>query len=115
MEHFDETFNSAKDIIKIVMTEQGRARNDDDFLITEVKKIDPRIKSESIVRIRRVIQNQDGELLPTLSGVLVRRRFKEAEIKNFFGSTHEIYKSYLEYKYGNGVIAINDGMGKKMQ
>lgn len=103
---YAQTFETVKNLILCIMEESERARNDDEFLITEIKKINSHIKSETITRARRQIQNTENLFLPTLPGVLARRRFKQAIIKRFFGQQSEVYKKFLSYKFGYGVVQI---------
>jgi hypothetical protein len=89
-------FKAAKEIVHECLTEDARCRNDDLFLILKVwqkkqqincfvpyDKLSEMIKPETITRVRRKIQNDDGELLPTDPEVLRRRKIKQQQVHDW--------------------------------
>ena len=109
-----------KEIVREVLRHSYRARNDDKFLIVEVWKRegipilfdiagytigpvqDPSVlpSTETICRVRREIQNVDGEFLPTDSEVLYKRKVKMEVIRTYYGEGSSEYGSYLDVVYG---------------
>lgn len=103
---YEKELDTVKKLVLQTLESSERARNDDEYLIDQVKIIDGSIKSESICRLRRIIQNKEGLCLPTRAGVLSRRRFKQEQVQRYFGEHSKEYKSYLEYRFGFGVIRV---------
>jgi hypothetical protein len=103
---YEKEMNTVKKLVLVTLESHERARNDDEYLIDLIKIIDGSIKSESIVRLRRRIQNTEGLCLPTRSGVLARRRFKQEQVQRYFGANSKEYKNYLEYRFGFGVVRV---------
>lgn len=58
------------------------------------------IGAESITRVRREIQNVDGEYLPTDPQVLLQRGIQEDLIRRYFGERHSVTLGYFASKYG---------------
>ena len=89
-----------------LLSSDERARNDDVWLVIQAWKkmgvyvflgVDDTSKitsAESITRQRRVIQNTNGELLPTDPEVLVQRRFREDVLRRYFGEHNSVYQKW---------------------
>lgn len=94
--------SEAKELVKEVMTEDEKCRNSDLWLCLQVwRKQGVRIYinyedmhkmfvPETISRVRRDIQHNDKILLPTLSAVLIGRKFKEDQIRRYFATKPDI-------------------------
>jgi hypothetical protein len=90
-----------------------RCRNDDVWLILQVwqkmqhinilvpfNEIGRMITPETITRVRRQIQNTNGEFLPTDPQVLLRRKVKEAVLKAYYtGRNPAIIREWEELRY----------------
>lgn len=97
-----------KDRVKDVMRKKKGARNSDQFLMwyfwryeqdVDLEEYDSFKEGKSastLVRLRREIQNEDQELLPTKADVLKQRKFKEDEIREFYSRdrAQEILEDY---------------------
>jgi hypothetical protein len=103
----------AKKLVEEILQEDERARNQDLWLILQVwqkkqlikcyvpfDKLGEMITPETITRVRRKIQNDEGKLLPTDAKVLVRRKVNEQLIRNFYSETSSVWKEYLHHQYG---------------
>lgn len=110
--NIQQEFITTKEIVRQVLSEDQRARNDDLWLILQVwqKKqhincfvqydlLSTMISPETIRRVRQEIQNKNGELLPTDSKVLLKRRFREEAIKNYYGANSKEFSEYKEVLY----------------
>ena len=102
-----------KEIVRKCLKLDVKSRNSDTHLIlkvwTEVQKVPPYalvekehllISAESIRRVRQEIQNKELTYLPTRVSVLVNRRFKESQLKIYFGEDHAVYKDFVTSAYG---------------
>jgi len=76
------TRNSDKDLVFSVLRELGIAKDTKHGYYILKKDIDKMPAFESITRIRRKIQNDEGRLLPTNPEVLKERRLLEAEMQD---------------------------------
>ena len=76
------TRNSDKELVFSVLRELGIAKDTKHGYFILKKDIDDMPAFESITRIRRKIQNDEGRLLPTNPDVLKERRLLEAEMKD---------------------------------
>lgn len=56
--------------------------------------------AESITRVRREIQNVDGELLPTSPEIIIQRGIQERLIRKWYGDKHAVSQGYYRLKYG---------------
>ena len=56
--------------------------------------------AESITRVRREVQNVDGEFLPTDPMILVQRGIQEDLIRRYYGEKHSVTLKYFDSKYG---------------
>ena len=92
-------FKNTKALVKILMTNEERCRNDDKYLVFRV--LEEITKShgqklfvpfelfndfpsyETISRVRRYWQNKKGELLPTNPQVLLRRQRREKAVREW--------------------------------
>lgn len=103
----------AKKLVKEILKEDIRARNSDLWLCLQVwikkqnikllipqNQIKDMITPETITRVRRKIQNDDNEFLPTNPQVLIHRQFKEAVLKRFYSNNQTILNEYFNLKYG---------------
>lgn len=109
-----------KEVVREVLKDFVRSRNDDNFLIVEVWRRegvplsegvggvsigpirDPceLPSTETICRVRREIQNVNGEFLPTDPEVLFKRKVKMEVIRTYYGEGSSEYGSYLDVVYG---------------
>lgn len=92
----EEDHRELKDEVRDAMKQKKGARNSDKFLMwyfwkykqdLELEDYDSFSEGQSastLTRIRREIQNEDKELLPTKPEVLKQRKFKEEEIRDFY-------------------------------
>ena|SRR3990167_3965437 len=88
--------NSDKWLVLKVWEAEGIINTDGKWIINE--SLLPELTTpESITRIRRHIQNDQGILLPTDHTIMVQRRIKEEFIKNYF--SEENYTEYKKTKY----------------
>lgn len=115
-----------KDVVFSVLGEDQRTRNDDKWLILEtLKKIGISVKLkkyvdtgsdwiqidlttdqffempsfETITRVRREIQNNDNNWLPTDPQVLFQRKIKEEAIHAYYADNHALLRQYQEIAY----------------
>lgn len=112
MEDIIEEHIKAKALVESVLTEDTRARNQDLWLILQVwqkkqlikcyvpfDKLGEMITPETITRVRRKIQNDEGRLLPTDPEVLVRRRVNEELVRKFYASDQRLLKEFENSKF----------------
>lgn len=98
-ENWELNFTTARLIVEGMLKQFEEARNDDEFLIRLVKIINSKIKSETITRARRIIQNVEGKYLPTMPAIMVRRHLKEEMVRAYFGAKSKEYQWFYEIKY----------------
>lgn len=55
---------------------------------------------ESIIRVRAEIQNKNGEFLPTDPQILICRKFKESEIRKYYGEGNMVLSEWQNLRYG---------------
>lgn len=122
-------FPAAKALVRKHLTEFPNTRNSDKelmwriwvkhqkLLIQDLEDFFKGLSAETITRARREIQNDEGVLLPTLAGVLVRRRIKESAIKDYYGEGSKEFQTWLGHKYDVVESSGNqkEGMGGLMQ
>ncbi len=112
MAEIEEEFESTKKLVMEVLETDKRARNNDLWLILMIwqkkqhidLKIDyndiPKmINPETIRRMRQVIQNDEGNLLPDDPMVLTKRRIREDSIRKYFKPESFTYRSWQERKF----------------
>ena len=56
--------------------------------------------AESITRVRREIQNVDGEFLPTEPSIIVQRGIQEVLIRKWYGDKHKVTEGWFNARYG---------------
>ena len=95
--------STTKEIVERILEVDEEARNNDNYLIlrywretTGRENFAPinfmrhfdigATNAETIVRVRRVIQNTEGRLLPTDFEVARKRRIKESIMREYYGS-----------------------------
>lgn len=103
-----------KDKVENIMETHPETRNSDTLLMLRLwesydaikinvtdQKAKELTKPSTISRVRREIQNEEGRFLPTLPGVLVRRRIEEEKIRRFYSDMKnlKVWKKYKEYTY----------------
>ena len=117
MEQFNQAFREAYKAVEWALKEDEMSRNSDKYLLFKVWEMQTGRKKfgvedvfelmnpSTIFRARRVIQNDELRLLPTFPAVLVERKFREQEVRNYFAGDKVILSKYLETIYGTeGVI-----------
>lgn len=100
-------------VCRKIMQIDEDTRNDDLWLILQYWEHKDQIKinipkeklfemtpAETITRCRRKIQNSDGDLLPTLPQVLIRRGVKEDIIRKYYALKPKLIDYYEELRYG---------------
>lgn len=103
----------AKNLVRELLQTDQRYRNDDLWLILQIwqqkqqiklfipyDKLCEMIKPETITRVRREIQNTQGEFLPTDPSVLVRRKVKEDIIRSYYQGNDRLLQEWQNIKYG---------------
>lgn len=113
MEPIIEEQIRTQQLVKELLEEDQRCRNDDLWLILQIwqkkqqiqlyvpyTKLFEMITPETITRVRRDIQNTKGELLPTDPLVLVRRKVKEDVIRSFYADDQHLLEDWQKIKYG---------------
>lgn len=117
-------FRSMKELVRHVLKESARARNEDSWLILKcleargvlIVQKDENLKEEAVLipyssiseigsfetirRVRQEIQNTDGDFLPTDPAVLVKRRIREEAIREYYADNPEKLQEYQETAYG---------------
>lgn len=86
-----------KQIIQWFLKENEEARNSDNILIEDIEKLFWELKpsqSQSIIRMRARIQNEDWKYLPTDEYVRLRRLYYSLKAK-----TESSNNPYLRWKY----------------
>lgn len=105
-------FAECERLVRECLEEDKRCRNDDKWLILHLWQKKQHIKCfipyeelgkmytpETITRIRRKIQNENGEFLPTDPNILVRRKVDSEVIRSFFGEKSPVFLSFQAKKY----------------
>jgi len=113
-------FKLTESIVREVLEKNVIARNNDNFLISlvwqrtgyakikdnrllldigvgEIRKLP---SPSTITRSRRKIQNTEGQLLPTLAEVMIRRRIREECVRTYFGEKSKEYEEWKDCKFG---------------
>ena len=118
--------NGMKQLVWDILSKDTRARNDDKWLIIEVLKkkgiraewrkytpggsnwiqIDMTEEQlgempafETITRVRRDIQNNDGQWLPTDPQVIYQRKIREEIIREYYGNDQKMLSDYTTLRY----------------
>mgnify|MGYP003394474774 CR=1 FL=1 len=117
MQVIDE-FQTAQEFTRLSLRNNPESRNDDKVLILDVwreqgllterdgklmiRKSDVRLlaQPETITRVRRELQNDRGEFLPTNPQVLARRHIKEKIVREYYGANTGIFQEFQNHKYG---------------
>ena len=101
-----------KTVVENILSTDEKTRNNDLWLLLQTwkrqgAKIDidfeffsTLYQGESITRVRRQIQNDECRLLPTDPAVLVKRRFKEEVIRQYYANNQTILREYDTIRYG---------------
>lgn len=109
-----DEFKTMREIVLVVLETSERARNDDNHLILCVMKrlgekitvrhsatrnrtvidwkditIEDLGSFETITRVRREIQNDEGKFLPTDKEIAIKRRIREETIRAYYGETYK--------------------------
>lgn len=86
-----------KDTVKEVLKNSRSSRNNDLNLILEVwrrqgvkvsyteRELELMFNPESITRARRVVQNEEGEYLPTDPSIAIKRNINFEKLTNYYG------------------------------
>lgn len=77
-------YSNTEDLVWKILKANLRSRNDDEYLCQIVKSVNGNARNSTILRVRRKIQNTQGEYLPTDAKVLTRRRVREEVIRKYF-------------------------------
>lgn len=95
----DKTQKELKEQVRDVMEDKKGCRNSDRFLIwyfwnykegldiEDYDSVQEGAQPSTLIRKRREIQNEDGDLLPTKPEVLKQRKIKEEEIREFYSES----------------------------
>ena len=96
MENIDipQEFQSVKNLVGRFLAQDEKCRNSDTYLINKIKAVAPWAHFETIRRMRQTIQNTEGRWLPTEPEVLVKRRIREENIREYFSNRPEIIRSW---------------------
>lgn len=96
MSNTEENLNNTKKIVEDLLANDPRCRENDLWLTIQVWQraqhvkcfipyadLDSMISPESISRVRRKIQNDEGKFLPTNPMVLRKRKRRQQEVKQW--------------------------------
>lgn len=94
MEHTIKEFNTVKDLVVKLMSNEERCRNDDKYLTFRVMQHYTKIyipyddfkkipAFETIKRCRAIVQNNEGRLLPTLESVRNKRKQRQNSVRRW--------------------------------
>jgi len=102
----EQRFQKAEDIVREAMEQEKKCRNSDRFLIWYIYRhiFDSNLNnynefkelpaSETLTRCRRIIQNDQNDLLPTDPDVLAKRKQKEEAVREYFGKNSTYYNEW---------------------
>lgn len=102
-----------KEVVEGILSRHEEARNNDIFLILKVWEevsgaklnISPEetkglMPPSTISRVRRKIQNDEGEFLPTNPGVMHKRKIREEMIRDYYKDDNGKFTDYIKHVYG---------------
>ncbi len=112
-EEVEKQFEDTEQVVRKILQIDEDTRNDDLWLILQYwekkdhikinidkEKLHEMTPPETITRVRRKIQNSDGDLLPTLPQVLIKRGVKEEIIRKYYALKPKLIRWYEELRYG---------------
>lgn len=100
-----------KDAVRRLMTEDFNCRNSDNYLIlrfwaNELGRSEVRVEdahritiAKDIYNARTEIQNKECILLPTLPGVLIKRKFKQELVRNYYASNPDLVSEFERMRF----------------
>ena len=107
-----QEFETAKNMVEEVLNEDMKARQNDLWLMLMVwqkkqhikvfvpyDKLFEMIQPETITRVRRKIQNDEGRLLPESPYVLFKRRVRSELIRAYFSGNEKLIKQWEEIAF----------------
>lgn len=108
-----EQQKEAKALVRELLEEDTRCRNDDLWLILRIwqkkqfiklfvpfEELRRMIVPETITRVRRQIQNTYGQLLPTDPQILVKRKVKEDILRSYYRDNENLIQAWESIKFG---------------
>lgn len=99
-EEVTQTFKDVYKIVEQVLKDNPLTRNHDDVLRRTVwKQHGDYINGSTIERVRREIQNKQGKLLPTVPGILIKRRIKELHIRRYYSNNKILVDDWQKLRY----------------
>ena len=104
-------FTDAKALVESCLSEDFRSRNNDLWLLLKAwekqgiavmidwERFQELFSFETIRRTRQEIQNTEGRFLPTDPDVLIKRKYREEAIRDYYGAKSFIFKNFQKKRY----------------